>query len=75
LWILSSNVAKWLFRIAPKIVLMISAFGVYIVNTEKLRYNLKSIVNEPDFWLRALKNNKSCKNLRSSNYSLLNTLP
>ena len=72
---LSSKVAKWAPNIEPKIVLMISALGVYMVNAEKLRCRRRSTINEPDLWFRQLKNSISYKNLRSSNYSLLKIEP
>jgi hypothetical protein len=41
------GVDKWDFNIYPKILLIISSVGVYIVNEEKFFCNLKSTVKEP----------------------------
>jgi hypothetical protein len=54
---------------------MVNASGVNIVNVEKCLYNLESIMKDPALGLRALMNNKSCKNLRSSSCSRLKIEP
>lgn len=48
-WAFSDKVAKWEFRICPKMVSIMSYWGVYMVRAVKFRCNRRSTLKDPDF--------------------------
>jgi hypothetical protein len=69
------GVEKWDLKIYPKILLMMSSVGVYIVIQVKFLWRRRSTVNEPDLWLRQEKKSKSWMNFLSYSCYLLKMLP